>query len=642
METEKIDYEALDLKVGLEIHQQLDTECKLFCNCPTKLVSEQEVPRVLRSLRATKSELGEVDEAALFEYRRGRFFVYLAPKSSSCLVELDEEPPHPLNREALVIALAIAKALHSRIVDEVHVMRKIVIDGSNTTGFQRTAIIALGGYVDTPMGRVRIQTIALEEDAARKVEEKGGLVVYNLDRLGIPLIEIATAPDIKSPEQTEVVAKTIGLLMRLTGKVKRGIGTIRQDLNISIKGGTKIEIKGVQKLELLPKIVQYEVQRQLKLLELRDELKRRGVKEEDIASSPIMDVTDVFRNTKSSLIQKALRRGEGVYALRLPRFKGLVGMELQPGRRFGTELADYAKQWGGVKGIIHSDELPAYGISDDEVAQVYEKLGADPNRDAFVIVVADSSRAYKALEAVRNRCIQALYGVPKETRAANPDGTTHYMRPQPGAARMYPETDIPPIEITPDLLEEAEKLKPPSPEEKLSELMKVWGLGRELAEQLLFSPYLHLFENIMKELRGRISPTVVASTLTSTLKSLRSEGVEVDNLTDEALADIIRAVAEGKVAKEAIPELIKYLAENPSSKVDEAIEALGLKAVSLEEVESLVSNIISENIEVVKARGEKAFGLIMGRVMSILRGKVDGKIVADIVRKKLREVLGSR
>ncbi|RLG86938.1 MAG: Glu-tRNA(Gln) amidotransferase GatDE subunit E, partial [Thermoprotei archaeon] len=521
----KINYDDLDLKVGLEIHQQLDTKSKLFCNCPTKLVSDEaNAARVIRALRATKSELGEVDEAALFEYKRGRLFEYIVPGDASCLVELDEEPPHPLNREALIIAIAIAKALNARIVDEVHVMRKIVIDGSNTTGFQRTAIIALGGYIDVPSGRVGIQTIALEEDAARKVKEERGIVTYNLDRLGIPLIEVSTAPDIKSPEQARQVAETIGLLMRLTRRVKRGIGTIRQDLNISIKGGTKIEIKGVQRLELVSKIVEYEVMRQLRLLEICEELKRRNVCEEDIKSSYIVDVTEIFSNTKSKLIKKATKKGAKVFVLKLPNFRGILGIEIQPGRRFGTELADYAKQWGGVGGIIHSDELPNYGITKDEVLKVFERIDGDPSKDAFVLVLADAKRALKALEAVRNRCIQALYGVPKETRAANPDGTTHYMRPQPGAARMYPETDIPPIEITKDILEEAERIKPPSPEEKIRELMYSYKLHRELAEQLLYSPYLNLFEELATKIGSRLSPTVIASTLTSTLKSLKGEG----------------------------------------------------------------------------------------------------------------------
>ncbi len=289
----KLDYSALGLKVGLEMHQQLDTKHKLFCACPTRLRKESPSVNFRRYLRPTQSELGEVDPAALFEFKRGRVYVYESYDDSVCLVEHDEEPPHDLNPEAIDIALMVALMLHARPVDEIHVMRKIVIDGSNTTGFQRTAIIALGGYVDDIEGKVPIQTICLEEDAARKMGEKEKEVYYRLDRLGIPLIEIATAPVLKNPEQVERVAYKIGQILRMTGKVKRGIGTIRQDLNISIKGGAKIEIKGVQELGLLAKIVEYEVLRQVNLLKIRDELLKRGVREDDIVDE-FVDITDVF------------------------------------------------------------------------------------------------------------------------------------------------------------------------------------------------------------------------------------------------------------------------------------------------------------------------------------------------------------
>jgi glutamyl-tRNA(Gln) amidotransferase subunit E len=267
----KIDVRELGLRAGLEIHQQLDTSRKLFCSCPTHLVKENEPhDEFVRQLRPTRSELGEVDIAALFEWRKGRLYHYHAPRSVSCLVEADEEPPHEINREAVVIGAAMALAFGSTIVDEVYVMRKIVIDGSNTTGFQRTAIIALGGAVSLPSGKkVGIQSIAVEEDAARKIAEKGRFIHYNLDRLGIPLIEVSTAPDLETPEEVYEAALTIGQMLRLTGRVKRGIGTIRQDLNVSIKGGVKTEIKGVQRLDLLPKIVLYEAIRQKRLLEIR-------------------------------------------------------------------------------------------------------------------------------------------------------------------------------------------------------------------------------------------------------------------------------------------------------------------------------------------------------------------------------------
>ena len=634
----ELDYKSLDLKVGLEIHQQLDTKHKLFCNCPTILVEKESIDLFERRLRPTQSELGEVDIAAYFEWKRGRVYDYEAPRNASCLVETDEEPPHMLDREALEIALATAMALNSRIVDEVHVMRKVVIDGSNTTGFQRTAIIALGGYIDVDGKRVRIQTICLEEDAARKVWEKGNHVGYRLDRLGIPLIEIATGPDMHTPEEVEKVALTIGQLLRLTGKVKRGIGTIRQDLNISIRGGVKTEIKGVQRLDLLPKVVEYEVLRQLRLLEIRDELKRRGLKEEDIKFNPI-DVSQVFKNTKSKVILRALRTGGKAYALVLPKFKGLIGVELQPKRRFGTELAEYARFWGGVGGIFHTDELPAYGITKEEVDRLYEVTKANPETDAIILVADKEEKAIEALKAVWNRAREALKGIPKETRAANPDGTTRYMRPQPGAARMYPETDIPPIEITPELIERAKKLVPEHPRVKIEKYVKEFKLSPELAKQLLKTVHIDLFEELATKYGDKVPATVIAYTLTSTLKSLKSEGVPVENLSEEDICEVIRLVAEGVISKEAIPKVLEYKAKSPTKSLRDIVKELGLRAISIEDVEKLVEKTVSELRDVIMKKKERAMGIVMGRVMSVLRGRVDGKIVADIVMKKIKKVI---
>ncbi|MEM0083549.1 MAG: Glu-tRNA(Gln) amidotransferase subunit GatE, partial [Candidatus Nezhaarchaeales archaeon] len=273
-------YEELGLRVGLELHQQLNTKFKLFCSCPTTLRDDEPDVVFIRRLRPTRSELGAVDEAALLEYEKGKTYVYQAYSDTTCLVEMDEEPPHSLNEEALDIALQVALMLKAHIPDVIQVMRKVVIDGSNTTGFQRTAVIALGGpesVIQDPDGPVHIQAICLEEDAARKIAETEDKVVFRLDRLGIPLIEISTAPEIKTPEQAQRVALKIGQLLRILGKVKRGLGTIRQDVNVSLKEGGKIEIKGVQDLELISKVIEFEVQRQLKLLEIRDKLKERGI-----------------------------------------------------------------------------------------------------------------------------------------------------------------------------------------------------------------------------------------------------------------------------------------------------------------------------------------------------------------------------
>jgi len=626
-----LNYEDLGLKVGLELHQQLKTERKLFCHCKPELVEEDEEDVFERRLRPVRSELGEVDVAALFEWKKGKTYVYHAPRSVSCLVEADEEPPHEADKDSIIIALAMAKAFGSKIVDEIHVMRKIVIDGSNTSGFQRTMLVALGGELNLGDKKIGIETICVEEDAARKVMEKGRYVHYKLDRLGIPLIEIATAPDIRSPEEAKRVALRIGQMLRLTRKVRRGLGTIRQDLNVSIKGGAKTEIKGVQKLDIIDKVVEYEVMRQLKLLQIRDELRKRGVTKEDILRQEIRDITYLLKDSKSKLVRRALKGGAGAFALRLPKFAGLLGMEIQPNRRFGTELADYAKFWAGVGGIIHSDELPGYGIAESEVNRIRTELGCS-EQDAFVMVLAPGDQAKLALEAVKERASMATEGVPEETRGANPDGTTRFLRPRPGSARMYPETDVPPIVVTHDMLEKAEKLKPKNPLELIRELVNVYKLPRDMAEKAISSVRFDLTYRLIKKYHGKLSSTIVVRTVVDTLKELEREGVEIENIKDEDIENVLDKVSEGKVAKEAITDILKEVAKG--KRVDQAIRELGLtEEVNLDEI---VKDVIEKYKDQIMAKGpERSFGLVMGKVMAKVRGRLDGKMVADAVKRAL-------
>ncbi|HID25261.1 MAG TPA: Glu-tRNA(Gln) amidotransferase subunit GatE, partial [Thermoplasmata archaeon] len=309
---------------------------------------------IRRKLRAVAGELGEVDRAALFEYLRNRTFHYQVFKGETCLVETDEEPPHQMNREALEIALEIALLLNCKIVDEIHVMRKTVIDGSNTSGFQRTALIGMNGWISGPNGkRVGIAHVCLEEESAGIVERRGNEVIYRLDRLAVPLVEISISLLVGfSPKEVQEIAYRIGMLLRSTGKVMRGIGTIRQDVNVSVKGGARVEIKGVQELGLIQRIIENEVKRQLSLLEIKEELKRRGITE---VTSKVYDVTGIFKATECKFIKSVVDRGGKVFSIVLKGFDGLLRRELCPGKTLGRELADYAVAYG-VKGIVHSDE----------------------------------------------------------------------------------------------------------------------------------------------------------------------------------------------------------------------------------------------------------------------------------------------
>lgn len=628
-----MNYKELDLKVGLEIHQELDTEHKLFCSCPPMLGGEPEYS-FERRLRPSQSELGRVDPAALFEFLKGKTIRYQADTETTCLVEMDEEPPFPLDREALNLTLIFSLMVGANPVDEIHVMRKTVVDGSNTGGFQRTCVVSLGGEVEAGGKSYGLEQICLEEDAARKAEERGKLITYRLDRLGIPLMEITTAPDIHTPNEAKEVAHRIGSLLRATGKVKRGLGTIRQDLNVSIKNGSVIEIKGVQDLNLISTVVEYEAQRQLNLLEIAKELKKRGVRREDIVDK-FVDVSDVFRDTESRIIGSALESGKSVWALRLQGFNGLMGRELCPGRRLGTEMADHATARAGVKGIFHTDELPGYSITQEEVKRLREKTDASQG-DAVVIVADEEERCERALLAVVERGRDALSGVPEETRSANPDGTTRYTRPRPGAARMYPETDIKTINMTADHLKDLRSKLPERPEEQLDRFMEDYNLNEKLATQVVDSEYMEIFEDLAKEMKAET--TLIAVTLTEDLTKLRRDGIPVKNLDETQIIETFSALDKGRLVKESIPDVLGWLAENPDASVEDALEALELELMDEDELRVLVEEKLEENEEMLDEMGMKAFGPLMGAVMSEIRGRAD----AQKVQRAIREALNHR
>ncbi|KAA9409135.1 Glu-tRNA(Gln) amidotransferase subunit GatE [Haloarcula hispanica] len=617
------DYEELGLVAGLEIHQQLDTATKLFCDCPTTIREPEESERSFtRYLHPTKSELGEIDQAALEESMVDREFEYLA-YDTTCLVEEDDEPPHRVDREAMETTLEIAQLLDMSVVDQVNVMRKIVVDGSNTTGFQRSMLVANDGAIETSAGPVGIEDMLLEEESCQRVEETADGVRFSLDRLGIPLVEIGTKPDISSPEQAREAAERIGMLLRSTGKVKRGLGTIRQDVNVSIEEGARIELKGVQSLDDIDDLVRNEVRRQVELLDIADELAGR-----DAAVGEPQDVTGVFEDTESGVIEGALSSGGEVQGLLLSGFDGLVGREIQPDRRLGTELSDHAKRHG-AGGIFHTDELPAYGVTEAEVEALRDAVGAGPE-DAVAIVADDPETAELAIDAVAERAETALEGVPEETRDANEDATSRYLRPLPGAARMYPETDVPPVEPDVTEVETPELLT-----QKVDRYESEFDLGSGLAEQVAYGQRWPLFEALV-EGEG-VDPTLAAGTLESTLTELRRDDVPVGNLTDEHLWGAILLVDGGDVPREGIEDLLTALAENPSLTAEEAVEQEGLGGVDESEVRDAVVEVVERHEDQIAEEGMGAFSALMGECMGALRGKADGDTVSDVLRSEIQK-----
>ena len=631
------DYSALGLRVGLEVHRQLDTSHKLFCDCPTILSTKPPTLTIERRLRPTQSELGQIDPAVLFEFHKGRTIRYEADPETTDLVELDEEPPHRLNEEAIDIALTITALFNARPMDEIHVMRKVVIDGSNTTGFQRTAIISLNGKLNVDGKEIPIQQITLEEDSGRKTGESKNSVTFRLDRLGVPLIEISTGADINNPEEAGKVAFEIGKMLRATRSVKRGLGSIRQDLNVSIKNGALIEIKGVQELELVAKVIELEVQRQTILLQIRDELRTRSLKPTDFTDS-FVDLTEQLSSSQSKIIQSAVKNGEAVLGTRLAGFKGLLKRELMPGIRLGTELAKRAVFWGRVGGIFHSDELPGYGITESEVEAIYRRLECGPS-DSFVLVADSKENVLDGLKAVVERAKEALTGVPEETRTANPDGTTQYMRPRPGPARMYPETDVPPVQISPERIKRIADNLPRMPEEVAKELGSKYDVGPKLASELVNSDYLRTFEQIVTSTKG-VSPSFVATVLTGSLRNLEREKIPIENVTDSHLREIFNLVGEDKTAKESVIDIIKWVSSNPNAPARDALGKLNLEMLTQEQLSEIISKILESNRSLVNENRAKALGKMMNLVMAEVRGRANPKLVTELLRTRLEQLKG--
>ena len=620
--------EEYEMMCGIEIHQQLDTK-KLFCSCDSHLCEDGQ-GAVYRRLRPTTSEMGEVDRAALAQFQRHMGYRYQCCEGTSCLVELDEEPPHDVNADAMQIALTFSEMLEANVIDEIHFMRKIVVDGSNTSGFQRTALIATDGKVKVGDRDISILSVCLEEDAARKVETKGDEILYRLDRLGIPLIEVATGPDMRTPEEVMEVAYRLGTLLRATRRVKRGIGTIRQDLNISIPGGARIELKGVGDLKMIPDYVRNEVNRQKMLIRVKTILNDRGTVA--VPFEPI-DVTEVFKTCESKVIKGALDDKGKVIAVRLPGFAGVMNGDNKT-LRLGSEMAQRART-KGVKGIFHSDELPNYGIEQSYVDDLRSFLGMTGENDAFVICAAREKKATDALEAAVIRANEALEGVPEETRDPLPDGTTKYSRPLPGAARMYPETDVPPTTITDERLQQVRDNMPEFPEQIEKRLVDQYGINQQQARQIVRQSNDELFERIAQD---RAMAPIAATMFLNAYSEMEHDGIDTHVFTDDDILGLFVMLKDGRFAKEALPSILREMATGTSA--EDAIKKLGVEAVDAGEAAAIIEKIVNERADFVREKGMGAIGGLMGPVMGALRGKIDGKQANQLLTEAIKKILG--
>lgn len=624
------DPKTLDLKVGFEIHQQLAASTKLFCNCSCDEADEYD-KIFMRRLRPTQSELGAYDPAAMFEFSKMRVFEYHAAAGTSCLVEADEEPPHEVNREAVETALVFSLALNSKIMDEIHVMRKIVIDGSNTSGFQRTMLVAAGGHLEVAGKKVGVQSICLEEDASKVLGEGNGGRRYGLDRLGVPLVEIALEPVTGKPEEIMQVAFTLGRLLRASKRVARGLGSIRQDVNVSIMGGAVVEVKGVQQLDQLIKVVEHETARQHGLVIIAEKLKEKGADEKSVGDR-IEDVTGTMSKSQSKVVKKIMSGANPIFrAVRVPSFAGMLGFEPYPDIRLGRELGELVRFYD-LGGVFHSDELPDYGITQQEVDAVKSRLDLQKD-DAFVIIGGPEERVAYATDALVRRLKAALAGVPAETRATTVDGRTVFSRPRPGAARMYPETDIPTIPVTREKLQSLAGSVPRPWDEVVDAIASKYGLNRKLASQIFDSDYLVVFEQIANS--TKVQPTFIASKLTEDITSLQRQGLDPSLLSDSAIADIFKKLDAGAIAKESVVLIFEKLMKKEVADVDEAIMALGVSSISNGELSAALDRVIADNMPVVKEKGMGALSMLMGRSMAVLRGKADGQKINAMLKEKL-------
>lgn len=616
------------VRVGIEVHQQLLTKRKLFCACPPE--KSEELPfSFTRRLRPAQSELGRTDPAALFEFSKGKANRYLWSPETSCLVDADEEPPHPINPDALEASLLIASTLRAHLVDEVHVMRKIVIDGSNTTGFQRTAVVGLAGSMGVEGTTVGVQSVTVEEDAARILGEDQEERRFALDRLGVPLVEIALDPVPGDPELVGKVALQLGRILRSTGRVARGLGTIRQDLNVSTAGGKVVEVKGVQKLNLVPKVVAYEAKRQLGLIRVSEKVRERGIPR---VACETRDITSLVRESGSKILRDKVAGGGIVLCIIVKGLGGLLGWEPFPGVRLGRELAEVARA-NSLGGIVHSDEFQRQGISAQESASLMGEMNAGRG-DALILLAGEPETTKKAASQVQERLSLVHTGVVAETRAATEDGETRYMRPRPGSERMYPETDIPDIEITKEQRLAVSRRLPEDWGLVVQRLATKYGLSQDLALQIYDSDFLESFEGLTREIH--LDPSVIAATLVELPVRLSREGVPEDALTLPILAEALKAVNAGTVAKEAIPDVLRTAGMKHMT-VSQAIDALGLRAADDDEIATVVESALARHRSLVAEKGDGAFSPLMGEVMNVLRGRADGAKVGRILKERIRK-----
>ena len=642
------DYAAIGLRSGLEIHQQVLTERKLFCRCPAGRYSDAYDTEILRHMRPTLSELGEYDGTALMEFKTRKEIIYRIHSHTVCTYEMDDTPPFMMDDQALDIAIEVALLLKLNMVGELHIARKQYLDGSIPTGFQRTTILGVDGWIPYKDRKIGIVQLGLEEDACREVSDVGHRRVYLTDRLGMPLIETVTYPEMRTPQEVAEVAQILRRLVRATGKMRQGYGAGREDVNVSVTGGTRIEIKGVPRIPRIPLLVYNEAMRQCALLRIRDELKARGLTPENFETS-VHDVTRPLARTRYTPIQRALERGEQIRCVLLKGFGGVLAERTQTDTTFAKEFSDRVRVIAcltRLPNIAHSDTA-SEALSATDWKLVRQRVKTRPE-DALVLVWGDKRDVECACNEIVIRAQEALEGIPEETRQALKDGTNGFERILPGADRMYPDTDLPPIALDRDRIEGIRKRLPVTPWDRETRLSPM-GLSPDVLDRLTWSPRADLFERIVGELD--LEPILVGEVLVRFMKSLAREGFASGSIPDAQLFALFAAFKDGKVAREGLRKVLKRLAAGdpvdeesasapaPETTGDEAVtsalDALGLIPLNDDEVDRRIREAVEWAGTRTFPDTERKHRFLMGVLMKDALGRTDGRRLAERLTRAL-------
>lgn len=629
------DYDRVGFMSGLEVHQQLLTKRKLFCRCPAGVFQkpDQYDAEIVRHMRPTLSELGEYDGTALMEFKTRKEIIYRLANKNACTYEVDDTPPFPIDREALEKAIEVSLASKLNIVGEVHITRKQYLDGSIPTGFQRTAIIGIEGSIQMKKKKIRLIQLSLEEDSCREVSDIGHTRIYRTDRLGMPLIETVTYPDFVNPDEVKEGCDFIRFLNRSTGKVRTGIGAGREDVNVSCKGGTRVEIKGVAHTKWIPELTHVEVFRQWALLAIRDELLKRVSPREWQMNSVLLDPEEFHFYYPP--VNEAITRGEKLYAVNLPFFNGLLSHFTQPGKPFYDEFTNRLK-------VIACIEKPNMANSEDleEVMgnNVFEKirllLNAAP-QDAQIIFWAPGEDVKTALDVIEERARLAFEGVPKETRKSFENGTTIFERVLPGADRMYPDTDSAPIPLDTEYIESLRQNIPEEIADRYSRMLE-WQIPEHTFDYLFTYNYYPLIKKITAQLS--FSPRFTGVFFGQTLKHLHGIYKEIP-FPVERIYDLFEFLEKREMDKSIARKMLEEMFKHPEMDFDSILAILGFKEISKEEITGRIEYIRTKFLPRRKNTSEEDMvNSIMGELRSISEGNMELRELAGIIKNQFQEL----